>query len=91
MSGAISILAVLADRDRHGPLVPAAHVSISILAVLADRDRRSDGGRAGTAISILAVLADRDENQARGGFLRRYFNPRGPCGPRQTQTVKTPE
>ena len=56
---------------------------ISILAVLADRDnqhvRRSG---AMSWISILAVLADRDPWSWGTSSPSRYFNPRGPCGPR---------
>ena len=67
---AISILAVLADRDQCPENVNNPH-SISILAVLADRD---DGCRPQSGafrnISILAVLADRDFN---GGYKAWYM------------------
>ena len=38
-------------------------------------------------ISILAVLADRDRWRAPAGPAGRYFNPRGPCGPRRHRPV----
>ena len=56
---------------------------ISILAVLADRDlliREIPNTR---NISILAVLADRDLFLSMIPPSPVYFNPRGPCGPRQ--------
>ena len=58
-------------------------VRISILAVLADRDQALDLSVLLREISILAVLADRD-TEAKFTIWRRsrYFNPRGPCGPR---------
>ena len=56
---------------------------ISILAVLADRDASFSVGSHSFTISILAVLADRDHKRCgEHGHHHRYFNPRGPCGPR---------
>ena len=79
----ISILAVLADRDRRG--------RGACTRCAADFNPRGPcGPRRATVellldrliISILAVLADRDRDHGARGRRRENFNPRGPCGPR---------
>ena len=105
---AISILAVLADRDLAIPAPAPAHEDISILAVLADRDAAFRPGaqstrifqssrslRTATAVSWSPVISrdifqsSRSLRTATCGARRSrpgsppYFNPRGPCGPRQ--------
>ena len=58
---------------------------ISILAVLADRDASSLSAFPARRISILAVLADRDQIGCKATEENgQNFNPRGPCGPRQS-------
>ena len=66
-----------------------AKSKISILAVLADRDVAAIlAGELAHLISILAVLADRDAPWCRWQPPAwRYFNPRGPCGPRHGLAV----
>ena len=79
----ISILAVLADRDR---IVVCRHnhaLYISILAVLADRD----GMISNSDFIMMLFQSSRSLRTATGSFLKpktseENFNPRGPCGPR---------
>ena len=78
----ISIHAVLLDRDVQ---VFACFdlVDISIHAVLWDRDGKQVRKEyTGDDISIHAVLWDRDASLTETEVEWRYFNPRGPLGPR---------
>ena len=80
---AISILAVLADRDcfwRRDIEPKGAFQSSRSLRTATVRGLHKEVcGR----ISILAVLADRDGHDSVLKIANRNFNPRGPCGPRR--------
>ena len=79
----ISILAVLADRDHSQTTFQSILGDISILAVLADCDTRWRDNGGGTSVfqssrSLRTATRKSPERTCRG----KYFNPRGPCGPR---------
>ena len=78
----ISILAVLADRDDIVRDI-ISHTWISILAVLADRD----GVPSPFLLEVSIFQSSRSLRTATAPAqghtaTLKYFNPRGPCGPR---------
>ena len=89
----ISILAVLADRDRLRPGLCDYPHGISILAVLADRDST----RLHVISPFLVFQSSRSLRTATAQTwplvgTEGHFNPRGPCGPRlrDCRALKSP-
>ena len=79
---AISILAVLADRNPRRERANGVIPDFNPRGPCGPRRAGDPDEVRGVDISILAVLADRDTGIPKSAGKFSHFNPRGPCGPR---------